>query len=48
MNDIQLFAFVYLPIGVLIYGCLLGWVGMKLINWADRRRERAADTYGRG
>jgi hypothetical protein len=43
MTDLQWFAFVYLPIGVCVFGALLAVVGVKLINLADRRKPRAAE-----
>jgi hypothetical protein len=42
MTDLQLFAFVYLPIGVCVFGALLAVVGVKLINLVDRQKPRAA------
>ena len=38
MTDLQLFAFVYLPIGVAVFGVLLGVIGRKLIDLADRQK----------
>jgi hypothetical protein len=42
MTDVQWFAFVYLPIGVTMFGALLAVVGVKLIELADRRHKTAA------
>ena len=43
MTDLQWFAFVYLPIGVTVFGGVLAWGGLKLINLADRRHKPAAE-----
>ena len=43
MSALQWFAFVYLPIGVTIFGALLALVGVKLIERADRGKPRAAE-----
>jgi hypothetical protein len=43
MTDVQLFAFVYLPIGVCVFSALLAVVGVKLINLVDRQKPRAAE-----
>lgn len=44
MTDLQWFAFVYLPIGVCVFGAVLAGVGVKLINWADRwQKHRPAE-----
>jgi hypothetical protein len=43
MTDLQLFAFVYLPLGVTVFGVVLAWVGVKLIDLADRRHKAAAE-----
>jgi hypothetical protein len=43
MTELQWFAFVYLPIGVTIFGALVALVGVQLIERADRRKPRAAE-----
>ena len=43
MTELQLFAFVYLPIGVCAFGALLAVVGVKLINLVDQQKPRAAE-----
>jgi hypothetical protein len=41
VTDLQWFAFVILPICVGIFGAMVGVVGVKLINQADRRKPAA-------
>ena len=44
MTELQWFAFVYLPVGVTIFGALIALVGVGLlIERADRRKPRAAE-----
>lgn len=43
MTDLQWFAFVYLPIGVAVFGVLLGVAGRKLIDLADRHHKAGAE-----
>jgi hypothetical protein len=43
MTDLQWFAFVYLPLGVTVFGALLAVVGLTLIDIADRRHKAAAE-----
>jgi hypothetical protein len=37
MTDFQIFAFVWLPLGVCVFGALLAAVGMKIIDGASPR-----------
>ena len=39
MTDLQWFAFVYLPLGVCVFGAALAVIGVKLIELADRREK---------
>lgn len=39
MTDLQMFAFVYLPIGVSMFGVLLALVGVKLINLVEPEKQ---------
>jgi hypothetical protein len=39
MTDLQWFAFIYLPIGVCLFGTLLAAAGVALINFADRQEK---------
>jgi hypothetical protein len=41
VTDLQWFAFVILPICVGVFGVIVGVVGVKLINHADRRKPTA-------
>jgi hypothetical protein len=43
MTDLQWFAFVILPLGVTVFGALLTWVGLTLIDLADRHRKAPAE-----
>ena len=47
MTDVQWFAFVYLPLGVTVFGALVAGGGLGLINLADHNwwaaRREAAD-----
>jgi len=36
LTDLQTFAFLYLPLGVCVFGALLAAAGVTLITWADR------------
>lgn len=36
MTDLEWFAFVYLPLGVTVFGCVLAAAGGWLINRADQ------------
>jgi len=40
MSPIEWYWLVYAPIGVTVLGLLLAWIGVKLIEWADRRSDR--------
>ena len=42
-TELQWFAFVYLPVGVTIFGALFALVGVQLIERADCRKPRAAE-----
>lgn len=41
MTNLQWFAFVWLPIGVTVFGGLLALVGVRLIERADKRSHAA-------
>jgi hypothetical protein len=43
MTDIQFFAFVTLPIGVVVVAGVFTAVAMALIAWADRRHPRPGE-----
>jgi hypothetical protein len=43
MTDIQFFAFVTLPIGVVVFAGLLTVITMALIAWGERRSPKAGE-----
>ena len=43
MTDLQWFAFVYLPLAVTVFGGLLAFVGVKLIDLADHHGRNPAE-----
>jgi hypothetical protein len=44
MTDLQWFAFVYLPLGVCVFGALIAAIGVGLIEATERRgKQRPAE-----
>lgn len=48
MTPIEWYWLVYAPLGVTVFGALLGGIGVRLIEWAERRRDRRVGRDSNG